>query len=566
MITEITDILNNRCAGTIFFDGACRICVGGVRRFGPMLRARGFELRPLQSPDAARLLELPQDQLLDEVRVLTTENRVLAGADAILHISRHIWWAWPVWLLAFIPGVRPILRMLYRRVVPYRYCIAGRCDAPARLPRIRHAILAWMPGILLPVSVVLVARHLPPWALMWLMAAAIFYGCKWLTWRTASPQLRSSCLRSLAYLLLWPGMDARQFLDPTAAVDRPDLREWVGAIAKMTLGAALVWIVARFCVLHQPLLAGSIGLIGLTLLLHFGLFDLLSVMWRSAGFDAQPIMDRPLLSTSVADFWGRRWNRAFSLLSDRFIFGPARAWLGGAGALMLCFAISGLVHELVITLPARCDWGGPTIYFLIQGLAILLERTKLARRAGLGRSWTGRSFAALVTIAPLPLLFPVPFIERVILPFMDTIGARGAIHLSAPALPTMIFLAGLLHFGVLLASALVPRVLDWKAELSKLQPLLRHLIWVHGAYIVLIIIAFGVISTANVRELASGTLLARSMCGFIAIFWLIRLILQFALFDAQPYLTSSLLKLGYHGLTVVFTILVLTCGLAAVVP
>jgi hypothetical protein len=116
----------------------------------------------------------------------------------------------------------------------------------------------------------------------------------------------------------------------------------------------------------------------------------------------------------------------------------------------------------------------------------------------------------------------------------------------------LILIGGVLHFGVLLASALTPRVLDWKKELTKLDPLTRQLVWVHGAFIVLVIIGFGVVSVALPAELAAGTWLSRGVCGFIALFWLTRLAVQFFVFDAKQYLTSAWLRLGYHGLTCVF--------------
>ncbi|HMC10472.1 MAG TPA: hypothetical protein VKH44_04250, partial [Pirellulaceae bacterium] len=64
------------------------------------------------------------------------------------------------------------------------------------------------------------------------------------------------------------------------------------------------------------------------------------------------------------------------------------------------------------------------------------------------------------------------------------------------SLPLLILIGGILHFGILLASAAVPQVLDWRRELSKLDPLSRQLVWVHGAFIVLVIIGFGAISCA----------------------------------------------------------------------
>jgi hypothetical protein len=133
-------------------------------------------------------------------------------------------------------------------------------------------------------------------------------------------------------------------------------------------------------------------------------------------------------------------------------------------------------------------------------------------------------------------------------------------------LPTLILLAGACHFGILIASALVPRVLDWRGELARLNPLSRHVVWTHGAFVVLTIVAFGAISLANPRELAAGSALARSFCGFVAVFWLARLAVQLFVFDARPFLTRTFLKLGYHALTAVFAFLGTVYAWAALAP
>ncbi len=133
-------------------------------------------------------------------------------------------------------------------------------------------------------------------------------------------------------------------------------------------------------------------------------------------------------------------------------------------------------------------------------------------------------------------------------------------------LETLILIGGLLHFGVLIASALVPQVLNWRSELAKLHPLSRQLIWTHGVFIVLVIISFGVLSLINAEGLVTGTLLARSVCAFIALFWLSRLAIQFFVFDAKPFLTNTWLKCGYHGLTLVFIYFSTVYGYTAVAP
>ena len=128
---------------------------------------------------------------------------------------------------------------------------------------------------------------------------------------------------------------------------------------------------------------------------------------------------------------------------------------------------------------------------------------------------------------------------------------------------TWLLVGGLLHFAVLVASAVTPRVLDWRTNLATLPPFLRRLFWVYGCFIVLVIISFGVLTLLHADELASGAALPRSVCAMIALFWLVRLGVQFFVFDARPFLTTAFLRLGYHGLTLLFTALVFIYGFAA---
>jgi hypothetical protein len=118
-------------------------------------------------------------------------------------------------------------------------------------------------------------------------------------------------------------------------------------------------------------------------------------------------------------------------------------------------------------------------------------------------------------------------------------------------LTSLITLAGFGQLGVLMASALVPFELDWKNALRDLPRLHQQMYWVYGGYIILAIVAFGLISLFNARELASGSRLARGVCAYIVMFWGVRLLLQGA-FDVKPYLTTWWLRLGYHLLTALF--------------
>jgi hypothetical protein len=132
-------------------------------------------------------------------------------------------------------------------------------------------------------------------------------------------------------------------------------------------------------------------------------------------------------------------------------------------------------------------------------------------------------------------------------------------------LATWITLAGVGQLAVLIASALVPIRLNWRRELSCLSPLHRQMYWVYGGYVVLAIVAFGLISLFNAEELAGGGRLARGVCGYIAVFWFIRLILQGVL-NVKEHLATWWLKAGYHLLTAMFLCFALIYGYASLRP
>jgi hypothetical protein len=282
----------------------------------------------------------------------------------------------------------------------------------------RQSLIAWLPVATLPAAVaVLTPGDWPRWAFMWLFAFSIYASCKWLTW-WSTPSRSASLGRHLGYLMAWPGLDADAFLhgpNPYPA----SLSAWVFAWAKFLAGLALLLFAAPLA--SNEYARGWIGMVGIVFVLHFGLFDLLSVTWRSIGVNAKPLMNWPILATSVSDFWGQRWNTAFRDLTHRYLFRPLTVRFGPRLALFVGFVFSGIVHDMVISLPARGGYGGPTVFFLLQAAAMFVERSALGQRIGLGRGVRGRLFAMLMLAGPMPLLFHPPFLFQVVVPFLDAI-------------------------------------------------------------------------------------------------------------------------------------------------
>lgn len=287
-----------------------------------------------------------------------------------------------------------------------------------------EAFRGWLPLLVSPTAVCVLATtgHWPRWGFMWVLALAIFFSCKWLTWRR-TPHADAPLWRHLCYFIAWPGMDAPAFFNLRLHPARPASQEWLFASVKLALGLVLIYGYVKPMGPAHAYWQGCVGIIGIVLSLHFGLFHLLSCALRQAGVEARPLMNWPLASVRLSDFWGRRWNTAFRDLAYRFLFRPLTPWLGARGALWVGFLVSGLIHDAVISIPAGGGYGKPTLFFLLQALGLFVERSRLGRKCGLGSGVRGWAFAMVILVLPAPLLFHAAFVTRVMVPFMHAIGA-----------------------------------------------------------------------------------------------------------------------------------------------
>ncbi len=273
----------------------------------------------------------------------------------------------------------------------------------------------WLPLVILLLSAFAIRKFLPPWGFMWALAVGIYFGLKWLSWLRVRNQVSHTAWRSAAYLLAWPGMDALSFLNASPRAAPPRQRDWFWAVFTTAIGATLLWAVARAVPGTEPLVRGWVGMVGLILLLHFGSFQMVALGWQRLGVNAKPIMSAPMRSTSLSEFWGKRWNLGFRQLAHDLVFRPLhKTW--GVGA-------TGFLVDLVISVPSRGGYGLPTAYFALQGVGVAFERTALGKELGIRFGIRGWLFTAVVTAVPAFWLFHPPFVLRVMIPFMEAIRA-----------------------------------------------------------------------------------------------------------------------------------------------
>lgn len=123
--------------GWILYDGGCGFCFRWVHFWQRIVERRGFAIKDIQSASAEGILQVPDENLLDDIRVLTRDGKLQSGAGAYLYVARRIWWAWPFYAIFSLPGFNSLLRWGYRWFNRNRYRISKHCPLPqeAHLPR-----------------------------------------------------------------------------------------------------------------------------------------------------------------------------------------------------------------------------------------------------------------------------------------------------------------------------------------------------------------------------------------------------------------------------------------------
>ena len=100
---------------------------------------------------------------------------------------------------------------------------------------------------------------------------------------------------------------------------------------------------------------------------------------------------------------------------------------------------------------------------------------------------------------------------------------------------TFVFWAGATQLFIALVSLALPRILGWREQTARLEPLTRHVFWTYAAYIFCTNLFFAGISMFRPQMLVDGSVLARTVTGFITAYWGARVLIQlFAYRAAKP--------------------------------
>jgi alginate O-acetyltransferase complex protein AlgI len=280
-------------------------------------------------------------------------------------------------------------------------------------------IIAWGSAVVWVIAGKLCVSAFSPAVQMLALVFLLFTGMKTVVVVYRYPRAsRLNFRRWLCFVLIWPGMNPYAF-EP-GGVEKMDWKLFGRGAMHFFSGTVLLCLLAGLlqtdllslywlCLLSFP---------AFILIFHSGIFEMEAACLRKWGIAASPLMDAPQRSLSLGAFWGKRWNIPFIQMTRYTVFKPLLKKTNRHIAFLSSFLVSGLLHEVALSLPVNRGYGLPTLYFLIQALLILAER-KLIRRIPF--LWQKAWLFGCLTL-PFPLLFHPAFLQEVFLPVLHKLG------------------------------------------------------------------------------------------------------------------------------------------------
>jgi hypothetical protein len=120
------------------------------------------------------------------------------------------------------------------------------------------------------------------------------------------------------------------------------------------------------------------------------------------------------------------------------------------------------------------------------------------------------------------------------------------------------------QLAVASSSVFIPKLLGWHEETKLLRPLTRQVFWTYSRYILGINTSFGLLALLAPHLLLDGSPRARLGCAFIAVYWTVRVTLQFAVYD-RSVVTRPLFRFAEAAYVCAFVYSAVVYAMVAVV-
>jgi hypothetical protein len=201
------------------------------------------------------------------------------------------------------------------------------------------------------------------------------------------PEDVTTSFRRRLSFMYWVGSDLRTARTVTLSDERKRTSE---EFLRQLLQGFVVCTVTAHLLTHEP----SFGLLNKTSVLKlvwrwfisFGFFYnsllMVDVVYNfpllTASIVVQPMMDRPLMSSSLREFWAVRWDRAVQMMLKDSVYSPLRRYCGCSSSVAVfgTFMASGALHCYGIMCGGCFDLklcASIFAFFSVQPLLLYLE-------------------------------------------------------------------------------------------------------------------------------------------------------------------------------------------------
>ncbi len=419
----------------------------------------------------------------------------------------------------------------------------------------RHGLAALLMASSYIAAIFAVGGHLEPWQRLFLGSIGLLQTIKTAAVLVSHRQMDLPGV--LIYTTVWPGV---RTIPKTR--NKPDGERLPALEAMYNRGywtfcfGLLLSIITALAYERVPAsIIGWLGLAAVLTTIHFGYAQLLSASLRLLGFDVDPLFDEPLKSVSCHDFWSRRWNLAFVQMNQIILMPALRSRMPVGLALFTAFLVSGLLHEIGISYAAGTGWGGPLLYFTLQGIWFVVEHHLRYHKVN---PLILRMAAWVVILLPLPLIFTDAFRAAFIVPLFAWLHAALTSHDLKWYIATALWCAATGNFCTMLAGIQVPSRMNWKEEFQRLGGFNRKILTNYYCYIGLMIAAWGTMTIVLHGDMMRGERAALWLAGLIATFWSLRVIVDFLYFKPSDYPHGTDVVVGKALLSTLFILLSLS--------
>jgi predicted DCC family thiol-disulfide oxidoreductase YuxK len=102
------------CRATIYYDGACPLCSLEIDHYRKQTGAEALQFVDVSGAAAATGDDLSKADALKRFHIRTSDGALVSGAAAFIEVWRQLpRWAWAA-RVAALPGVLPVLEVMYR--------------------------------------------------------------------------------------------------------------------------------------------------------------------------------------------------------------------------------------------------------------------------------------------------------------------------------------------------------------------------------------------------------------------------------------------------------------------